>query len=275
MSGHNTICVATALVECGLLPEDRRERFVLEAPSGPVPVEADVAEDGRCRSITFQGPPSFVAVRDALVDLGDGARALGLAADKVRVDIAYGGMWYVIVDGADLGLALVPEEGARIRAAGELVKKACQRDYPVEHPTFDYPGPDILAFRGPPLSRGADARNAVVMSNGYSGMLDRSPCGSGTCAIMALLHARGELDLGERFVHESVVGSVFTRSSWARRPRASCPRSRGAPGSRATPKSSSTRATRFPRGFGWGISGSVGCCLFCLFVCFIYNICSS
>ena len=133
MSGHNTICVATALVECGLLPADRRERFVLEAPSGPVPVEADVAEDGRCRSITFQGPPSFVAVRDALVDLGDGARALGLAADKVRVDIAYGGMWYVIVDGADLGLALVPEEGARIRAAGELVKKACQRDYPVEH----------------------------------------------------------------------------------------------------------------------------------------------
>ena len=133
MSGHNTICVATCLVECGLLPADRRERFVLEAPSGPVPVEADVAEDGRCRSITFQGPPSFVAVRDALVDLGDGARALGLAADKVRVDIAYGGMWYVIVDGADLGLALVPEEGARIRAAGELVKKACQRDYPVEH----------------------------------------------------------------------------------------------------------------------------------------------
>jgi len=210
MSGHNTICVATALVECGLLPEDRRERFVLEAPSGPVPVEADVAEDGRCRSITFQGPPSFVAVRDALVDLGDGARALGLAADKVRVDIAYGGMWYVIADAADLGLALVPEEGARIRAAGELVKKASQRDYPVEHPRFDYPGPDILAFRGPPLSRGADARNAVVMSNGYSGMLDRSPCGSGTCAIMALLHARGELDLGERFVHESVVGSRFT-----------------------------------------------------------------
>ena len=133
MSGHNTICVATALVECGLLPADRRARFVLEAPSGPVPVEADVAEDGRCRSITFQGPPSFVAVRDALVDLGDGARALGLAADKVRVDIAYGGMWYVIVDAEDLGLALVPEEGARVRAAGELVKKACQRDYPVEH----------------------------------------------------------------------------------------------------------------------------------------------
>ena len=99
MSGHNTICVATALVECGLLPADRRERFVLEAPSGPVPVEADVAEDGRCRSITFQGPPSFVAVRDEVVQLDpDACRALGLAAAEVRIDVAYGGMWYAIAD---------------------------------------------------------------------------------------------------------------------------------------------------------------------------------
>ena len=269
MSGHNTICVATALVECGLLPEDRRERFVLEAPSGPVPVEADVAEDGRCRSITFQGPPSFVAVRDALVDLGDGARALGLAADKVRVDIAYGGMWYVIVDGADLGLALVPEEGARIRAAGELVKKACQRDYPVEHPTFDYPGPDILAFRGPPLSRGADARNAVVMSNGYSGMLDRSPCGSGTCAIMALLHARGELDLGERFVHESVVGSVFTGELVGATAEGVVPAITGS--AWITRDAEVVVDPSDPaRGGGWGdLAVVLGCCLFC----FIYNVC--
>ena len=134
MSGHNTICVATALVECGLLPEDRRERFVLEAPSGPVPIRTELAADGRCASVTFDGPPSFVAVRDEVVQLDpDACRALGLAAAEVRIDVAYGGMWYVIVDAADLGLALVPEEGARIRAAGELVKKACQRDYPVEH----------------------------------------------------------------------------------------------------------------------------------------------
>ena len=118
-------------------------------------------------------------------------------------------MW-VFPQAADLGLAIDARDGARLRAAGELVKAAARAQCPVQHPTFDYPGPDILAFRGPPLSRDADARNAVVMSNGYSGMLDRSPCGSGTCAIMALLHARGELDLGERFVHESVVGSVFT-----------------------------------------------------------------
>lgn len=241
MSGHNTICVATCLVECGLLPEGRRERFVLEAPSGPVPIEADVGPDGRCRGVTFQGPPSFVAVRDAVVPLDPAAcRALGFTKTEVRVDIAFGGMWYVVVDAPDLDLNLVPAEGARIRAAGELIKKACQRALPVErppawkrarpapprhraestsearrdrcvpprHPRFDYPGPDILAFRGPPMGD-ADARNAVVMSNGYAGMLDRSPCGSGTCAIMALLHARGDLAVGERFVHESVVGSRF------------------------------------------------------------------
>ena len=81
MSGHNTICVATALVECGLLPADRRERFVLEAPSGPVPIRTELAADGRCASVTFDGPPSFVAVRDEVVQLDpDACRAIGLAA---------------------------------------------------------------------------------------------------------------------------------------------------------------------------------------------------
>ena len=99
MSGHNTICVATALVECGLLPEDRRERFVLEAPSGPVPIRTELAADGRCASVTFDGPPSFVAVRDEVVQLDpDACRALGLAAAEVRIDVAYGGMWYAIAD---------------------------------------------------------------------------------------------------------------------------------------------------------------------------------
>ena len=72
MSGHNTICVATCLVECGLLPEDRRGSFLLEAPSGPVPIEADVADDGRCRSVTFDGPASFVGARDAVVGVRRG-----------------------------------------------------------------------------------------------------------------------------------------------------------------------------------------------------------
>ena len=140
--GRNTICVATALVECGLLPR----------PAGAVrPGGAERAARGRTgRAAAAAVSRSRAAVLRRRARRARGPRrrgkGAGPAADKVR-EISPTGAWYVIVDGADLGLALVPEEGARIRAAGELVK-ACQRDYPVEHPTFDYPGPDILAFRG-------------------------------------------------------------------------------------------------------------------------------
>ena len=213
MSGHNTICVATALVECGGLPADRRDTFLLDSPGGPVAVDAKIAPDGKCESITFAGVPSFVGVRDAIVQLDPAAaKALDLKKTEVRVDVAYGGMWYAIVDASDLGLDLVPSEGARLRAAGELVKKAARAQCPVDHPDVDYPGPDILAFRAPSPTAGVAARNAVVMSNGFSGMIDRSPCGSGTCAIMALLRDRGDLAIGEPFVHESIVGATFTGS---------------------------------------------------------------
>ncbi|KAH8044219.1 trans-L-3-hydroxyproline dehydratase [Aureococcus anophagefferens] len=181
MSGHNTICVATALVECGALPEDRRASFLLEAPGGPIPIAADVAADGRCERVTFGGTPSFVGKRTRSHDSAPPRR--GAAGDR----------------------------GARRRRLRRhVVKAACRDQHPVDHPDFDYPGPDILAFRGPSATPGVDAKNTVVMSNGYSGMLDRSPCGSGTCAIMALLHERGELRIGEDFAHESVVGSIFT-----------------------------------------------------------------
>ena len=91
--------------------------------------------------------------------------------------------------------------------------------HPMQHPEYDYPGCDILCFRGPPSpGSGAHARNAVVMSNGtlnwkdestWTGMIDRSPCGTGTCAVMAALHARGELAIGQQFHHESIVGTTF------------------------------------------------------------------
>ena len=108
------------------------------------------------------------------------------------------------------------------------------------------------------------------MSNGYSGMLDRSPCGSGTCAIMALLHARGELDLGERFVHAVRRGFGFYRGARGRDGRGRRARDHGERLDHARAEVVvDPSASRFPRGFGWGMSG--GCCLFCLFVCgFIY-----
>jgi proline racemase len=101
-----------------------------------------------------------------------------------------------------------------------MIKVACREQFPVKHPKLDYPGVDILAFCGEPSpGSGAHARNAVVMSNTvldwhkpetWTAMLDRSPCGTGTCAIMAVLHARGALQVGQAFVHESIIGTTFT-----------------------------------------------------------------
>lgn len=164
---------------------------------------------------------------------------------QVPVSIAYGGMQYAIVDANAVGLSLEPSRGREICRLGEMIKRATRDQHPVTHPELDYPGPDILVFRdvkaldtGMPNTSCEDAaaatcpvayggkhhpprlhaRNAVVMSNGafdwerpetWTGMIDRSPCGTGTCAVMALMHARGQLALGQEFEHESILGTKF------------------------------------------------------------------
>ena len=121
-------------------------------------------------------------------------------------------------DGRPL-LRLEPECAAELCRVGEMIKVACREQHPVQHPEIDYPGVDILVYRGDATpGSGASAKNTVVMSNTklswekpetWTGMLDRSPCGTGTCAVMAVLHARGALKPNEAFVHESIVGSKF------------------------------------------------------------------
>ena len=211
MSGHNTLCVATALLESGKVPIREPEvQFCLEAPAGVIEITAR-CRSGRAESVTFKGTASFVAkeqVSVAVPELGD-----------VLVDVAYGGMWYAIVDADSVGLELLPSNGKRICRIGEMIKVACREAFPVEHPENHQMGCEILVFLGRP-SEGSKAhgKNAVVMSNAaldwedpntWTGMIDRSPCGTGTCAVMALMYHRGQLGLGDEFVHESIVGTTF------------------------------------------------------------------
>ena len=129
---------------------------------------------------------------------------------KIRVDVAYGGMLYAIVDAAALGLALVPEEARRLVELGERIKAAAAIQVPAVHPD----NPDIhtinqTLFAGP-LERTASGwagRNTVVVS---PGRLDRSPCGTGTSARLAVLHARGLMKTGETLEHRSIIGTTFT-----------------------------------------------------------------
>jgi proline racemase len=138
----------------------------------------------------------------------------------VRVDVAYGGMFYVIADAASLGLRLTPDEGREIVRIGEMIKAAAREQYPVTHPENpDVNGFSVAQLSGPAHSPDADMRNAVVISTGafdwdrpdtWTGVLDRSACGTGTCARMATLHARGRLPLGQPFRHEGILGTTFT-----------------------------------------------------------------
>jgi len=212
MSGTNTICVVTALLETGMLPmREPVTDLVLEAPAGLIAVRASCA-NGKVTGVTFRNVPAFAVHLDAAVEVP----TLG----TVTVDVAWGGMFYVIADAAPFGLRLTPDEGRDIVRIGELIKAATQEQLPVQHPENPaIAGVTIAQLSGPPSRPDADRKNAVVVSTGrldwnrpatWTGAIDRSPCGTGTCAKMATLHARGALRVGEAFRHEGILGTVFT-----------------------------------------------------------------
>ncbi len=212
MSGSNTICVTTVLIELGMVPaQEPVTELVLEAPAGLVRVRAAV-QDGQVTGVTFENLPAFA------VHLGVPVEVPGLGT--VAVDIAYGGMFYVIIEASVVGLRLTPDEGGEIVRLGEQIKAATREQWPVVHPENpEISGVSIAQFSAPPTRSDADCKNTVIISTGasdssrpesWTGVLDRSACGTGTCAKMATLHARGELGLETDFVHEGILGTVFT-----------------------------------------------------------------
>jgi proline racemase len=196
MCGHGTIGVATVLVETGMVEVVEPETIVaLDTPAGLV--EARVAvRGGRAEAVTIRNVASFLHARDQVAEVA------GLGA--LPYDMAFGGNFYALVEAAAAGVEVDParapeliELGARIRAAvPEPLHPGDPRIAGCHHVVFHAPGRD-----------GAHARNATSIDPGW---LDRSPCGTGTSARMAALHARGELALGEDFVNESVIGTRFT-----------------------------------------------------------------
>jgi len=212
MSGTNTICVVTALLETGMLPMvEPVTELTLESPAGLIRVRADCV-NGKVRQVTFRNVPAFAAYLDKTIEVPH----LG----KVTVDVAYGGMFYAIADAAPHGLKLTPDEGREIVRIGEMIKAAACEQLPVVHPEQPgFSGISISQLSGAPSRPDAHRKNAVIVSTGkldwnrpatWTGVLDRSPCGTGTCAKMATLWAKGQLKLNEDFRHEGILGTVFT-----------------------------------------------------------------
>jgi proline racemase len=200
--GHGTIALVTWAIESGHLQgEGSQRRVVVDVPSGRLETVAEVNESGRVGSVSFVNVPSYVSGWQVPVQLSDGV---------VGVDIAYGGAFYASVTAPDVGLVVRPENLGRFVTVAREIKDVLGQVSTVQHPvdkrlsglygTIFFEERD---HEGPGLRQ----RNVTVFADGE---IDRSPCGSGTSARLAILDSRAELPRGETLVHESVIGTRFT-----------------------------------------------------------------
>jgi proline racemase len=200
MCGHGTIAICTVLVEMGKVKVKEPEtEIVLDTPAGTVRGRVAVRK-GSAEEVTLRNVPSFLYKADVPVDVP----GLGRCA----VDVAYGGdLFYAILPAEAVGLEIKPERDSDIIHCGRKIWEALNDQVEAQHPELPaLRGFAGVIFSGPPTHPEATLKNACF---GPPGFTDRSPCGTGTCAKMASLYARGELGLGEEFVHESFIGTVF------------------------------------------------------------------
>ena len=199
MSGSNTICVATVLLETGMVEMREPETTLrLEAPAGVVEVTA-ACREGKCESVELTNVPCFADRLDVQLEV-DGLGTL-------VVDVAFGGMWYAIADARALGFALEPSEARELSLAGERIRLAAREQLPCAHPENpEIAGVSIVQIAEPWQGVGAVSKNAVVVA---PGRLDRSATGTGLSARLAVLHARGVMRAGDAMTHASVIGSTF------------------------------------------------------------------
>lgn len=201
MSGSNSICVSTVLLETGIIPMVEPEtRMTLEAPGGVVDVTA-TCRDGRAERISVRNVPSFAARLDVPLDVP------GLGT--LKVDTAYGGDSFVIVDAAALGLDLGPDSARALAELGMRITAAANRQLGFHHPANpDWTHISFCLFTTPVELRDG-VRTAPHVVAIRPGKIDRSPTGTACSARMAVLHARGEMAVGNRYVARSIIGSEF------------------------------------------------------------------
>ncbi len=199
MCGHDTIGLCTALVECGLVSVCEPITTIrLDTPAGLVRAEVAVHR-GRAALVAFRNIPAYWHGRFRVQVDGIG---------EVSGDIAYGGNFYAIVDARPFGLPLLPSRAEEIVDKAVRIRHAVNAAVRVIHPESPFiQGVTHVEFYTDPADPSAHVRNTVVVPPGG---IDRSPCGTGTSAKLATLHAHGEIGVGETFVHESIVGSRFT-----------------------------------------------------------------
>ncbi len=202
MSGSNSICVATVLLDSGIIPMHEPEtHLTLEAPGGLVRVRAE-CRNGKTERVFVQNVQSFAAQLGGLVDVN--------GIGKLTVDTAYGGDSFVVVDAAALGFRIVEAEARDIARMGVAITRAVNEQLGFSHPENpEWDHISFCAFCGPltESENGWRGKSAVAIR---PGKVDRSPTGTAVSARMALMAARGQMQVGQEFVAESIIGSTFT-----------------------------------------------------------------
>lgn len=201
LSGSNSICVATVLLDSGILPMTEPEtRLTLQAPGGLVRMRAE-CRDGKAERIFVQNLPSFAARLDARLEV----EGMG----TLTVDTAYGGDSFVCVDTQALGFALTPDEAHDIARPGVRITRAATDQLGFHHPDNpDWRHVSFCLFAGPVSRQGHDLRAGAAVAI-RPGKVDRSPTGTALSARMALLHARGQMGPQDRLTAVSLIGSTF------------------------------------------------------------------
>ena len=199
MCGHGVIALTTVLLETGMIPRcEPQTEVIYDSPAGLIRASAKV-EDGGVTSVGFHNVPAFRHTQG--LDL---ATSVG----PVRADISFGGAFYALVEAADMGIEILPENVATLTRLGMEIKRAVDEEIAVVHPEE----PELRGIYGtiisePPRTAVGQGRNITIYAEGA---VDRSPCGTGTSAKLACLYADGRVSRGQPYVHESVIGTTFT-----------------------------------------------------------------
>ena len=200
MCGHGTIGAMTAAVERKMIKNIKEPvtDVVLEAPAGLVRGQVKV-KDGMAEEVSFMNVPAFLAKENAEIEV----EGIG----KLTIDVSFGGSFFAIVDGAQLGIDICPKNAAKLAEIGLKIRLAANEQIQVQHPELAHIKTiDLVEIYGPAKTEGGTLQNIVVFGDGQ---VDRSPCGTGTCAKMATLYSKGKLAISEEFVYESVIGTTF------------------------------------------------------------------
>lgn len=197
MCGHGTIACATVAVEAGFVPAvEPYTEVILDAPSGLIRTQVKV-ENGKAVEVTLTNVPSFLYKENMEIEIG---------GKKYQYDISFGGQFFAMVDAKQVGLDINEKTVNQFIDIGIEMMRKINEEHTMYHPSLPIKTVDVVEFYCEPHDADADLRNIVVFGNYQA---DRSPCGTGTSAKLAMLHARGELKVGETIVNESFMGSKF------------------------------------------------------------------